>query len=233
MKRKLVAVSAITGLLIFSGCAMDKVANDYSPENIGNTLAKKANGGDTSRIVQKVEDKDIAKAFAEYDNKDRFRLNYSRNMIDVTKKLVYFSQNVYMGQVDGYLDQTDAEQELYSKYKALIKKRGNNYKVLTSRFNQQLWEAKLGRSSLPKFNSYDRLMKWSVKPAIAEFDKNGELVSVMLNTFLVAAAFNKFNSSYAQSDIDMKITILTGSQLNRLKNNISMNDWSSNTIQSR
>ena len=233
MKRKLVAVSALTGLLIFSGCAMDKIANDYSPENIGKTLAKNANGGNPSKVIQTVQDKDIAQSFAEYYSKDRHSMDYTSNMVVITKKLVYFSQNVYMSQVNSYIEETDAEQDFFNKYKDLIKKRGNSYKVLTSRFNQQLWEAKLGSSSLPTINNRQQLLKWSVKPAIAEFNKSGELVSVMLNTFQVAAAFNKLDTPYVQSDIDLQITILMGSALNRIKNNISMSDWSSNTIQSR
>lgn len=232
MKKWKIVITIAIALGLMSGCAMDRIANDYSPENIGKTLAKKANGGNPSKMIQAIQDKDIANAFADYYSKDRYTVDYSSNLLTITKKLVYFSQNVYMGQVDHYITQTDAEQEFFNKYKTLIKKRGNNYKVLTAKFNQQLWETKLSRS-LPKMNNRDQLLKWSVKPAIAEFNNNGELVSVMLNTFQIAAAFNKFNASYVQSDIDLQITVLTGSMLSRIKNNISMNDWSSNTIQAR
>jgi hypothetical protein len=229
MKNIIISLSIVVSSFIFSGCAMDRIANEYSPENVERMLKRKISGDSQNKFVKSFSDKELAKEFALYYDKMGYSMDYTNNLFNIKKKLVYFSQNVYMGQADAYIKNSSGENEFSKKYKKIILKKGHKYKTFKGDFNKRLYEIILSRK-VPSINNRKELMRWNLIPAIAEYNKNGELVSLMLNSVLIEAAYGKINNPNVQSEISLNISVFTANALNTVKNNVSMQEWDDNLI---
>ncbi|KAB7889571.1 hypothetical protein [Poseidonibacter ostreae] len=227
-----IGVVGIVSTLLLSGCAVDKFAQKYSPENVKRMIAKKMNGKSESGFKIKFQDKDLANKFATYYDKDGYIFDYTSNTFNVQKQLVYFSQNVYLKNANSYIQNNSAENEFSKKYKETILERGNNYKILTGDFNKELIEVSMNRK-VPNFRqSTKQYLKWNLIPVIAEFDSHNELKSIMLNRVEIGSAYDRYRDPNVQSEINLNILVYTGNALNTIKNNVSKKKWEDNLISS-
>jgi len=229
MKKIILSMMILGSIFLFTGCAMDEVTNKYSPDNVERMLKRNMSGDSQSKFISTYEDKTIAKSFAKYYDRDRYQMDYTSDFFVIRKKLVYFSQNVYLGDADNYIERHSSDNEFSRKYKSLIRKRGNTYKVLKGSFNRRLWEIKTSQR-VRKYNKQGHIIKATAVPAIAEFNRRGQLVSLMLNSVEIEAAYGKVNNPNVQSEINLKIAMLVDGALNRIRNNVSIRDWNDNLL---
>jgi len=236
MKNRIFLSLSMAGLISgFSGCTattVDEFARKYSPDNVKRMAARSMSGQTQSSFISGFSDPVLAKEFAEFYDKEGYSLDYSTNTFNIKKQLVYFSENVYLGQADAYIANNSGENEFSKKYKETIVKKGNSYKILTGDFNKELMEIMIG-GKIPEFSKAKmQYVKTNLIPAIAEFDKNNDLVSIMLNTVFVGAAFDKVRNPNVQSEIMINVAFFTGSTLNKIKNNVAVRKWEEHLIKS-
>jgi len=229
---KLLKNTILTSTLVatFSGCAMDEFARKYSPEGVTQMLKDKMSGRSADNLLKDFEEPILAKPFVKFYDMPRHSLKYHKTTITVTNQWVHFSENVYMNRVNSYIVDHSADNEFAKLYKEAIKKRGNEYRKFTAPFNQKVVEKIYGRA-VPTFdNDRDLKLIWNKIPMLAEFSKEGELLSVMIFKVEVGAAFNKFSNQNVQSEIILNAIIAVGSSLNSIKNSISKKEWEANQL---
>jgi hypothetical protein len=219
-----------TMLTIFTGCAMDEIARKYSPEGVTKMLQDKMSGRSADNLLKDFQEPTLAKPFVKFYDMPRHSLSYNKTTITLTNQWVHFSENVYMNEVNSYIADHSADNEFAKLYKEAVKSRGNEYKKFTAPFNKKVAEKMYGRA-VPSFDkSKDLRLIWDKIPMLAEFNKEGELLSVMIFKVEVGAAFNKFNNPHVQSEIILNTIIAVGSSLNSIKNSISKKEWEENQL---
>jgi hypothetical protein len=235
MKKVIINLSALGVMAIISGCAatdIDDFARKYHPDNVKKMALRSMSGDSATKFISGFGDPVMAKSFSEYYDKKGYSFDHSSNIFHISKQIIDFSENVYMGKANRYVEQLPSENELTKKYKDTILQRGNSYKVLTGNFNKKLIELITGRNA-PSFNPEKKLfLKWNLFPAIAEFDKSGELVSLMIGNYTIEAAYGQYNNPNVQSEIQQNVIVYRGSLLNKVRNNITQAMWKENTIKS-
>jgi len=225
-------VTIVTGLVIatFSGCAMDEFARKYSPEGVTQMLKDKMSGKSAENLLKDFKEPTLAKPFVKFYDMPRHSLKYHQTTITVTNQWVHFSENVYMNRVDNYIVDHSTDNEFAKLYKEAVQKRGNVYRKFTAPFNQKVVEKIYGRA-VPTFDkNRDLKLIWNKIPMLAEFNKEGKLLSVMIFKVEVGAAFNKFSNPNVQSEIILNAIIAVDSSLNGIKNSISKKEWEANQL---
>lgn len=224
-------LGAITATVLLSGCAVDEFARKYSPDNVGKMLMDSMSGKNAENMKKDFKDSYLAEKFSPYYDKDGHTVEYTSNSIQITKQLVYFSQNVYMKDAFGYVRNNAAETEITKEYKNAIVERGNIYKVYTGTFNKKIVSIVVGNSNLPEFNR-DRMnyIKWDLVPLIVEYNPQGELISVMMSKVEIGAAYDQVRNPNVQSEIEMTTLLYVDNALNPIRYNVSKKDWEDNLI---
>lgn len=229
-------LSLATFVAILSGCAasdIDNFARKYSPDNVQRMALRSLSNDSAKKFEKKFNDPVLAKAFSKYYDKKGYAFDYEPNKFHIRKVLVNFSDNVYMKQANDYIEQLPTENEFTKLYKETILKRGNHYKVLTGSFNKKLIELMTNRK-MPRFSPQKKLyLKWNTFPAIAEFDNNGKLVSLMVGNYTTEAAYGMYKNPEVQSEIMQNILLFSGNELNKVRLNVTSSMWKENTIESK
>ena len=226
MTKKILSIALIGALGVgFSGCAVDKFATKYDPDNVKRMLMKSLSGDSKEKFERTFESRYWSKEFSKYYDDDNYTFDYTRNNIKITKHLVYFSENVYLGQAPEYVQNHSSNNEFIELYKNKIIERGNNYKVLRGAFNAHLLRLIYGYNVKPFNRESMQYVKTKLIPVVAEFDNNDNLVSLMLNIVKIAAEFDQVRNPNVQSEIILENYFYVGSKLNAVKNNISQVEW--------
>jgi hypothetical protein len=235
MKKVIINLSILGTMAIMSGCAVtdvDDFARKYSPDNVKKMALRSISGDSAEKFVSGFGDPVMAKSFSEYYDKKGYSFDHGANNFNIRKQVVDFSENVYMRKADSYVEQLPSENELTKKYKDTILQKGNSYKVLTGAFNKKLIEL-IGGRSVSNFNRTKKLfLKWNIFPAIAEFDKSGELVSLMIGNYTIEPAYGQYNNPNVQSEIQQNVIVYRDNLLNKVRTNITQTMWKENTIKS-
>ena len=216
----------ITAAVLFNGCAVDEFARKYSPENVGRTLMNPFNGKNAESFKKDFSDSYLADKFIQFYDKKGYAFDYSTNNIQIKKQLVYFSENVYLRDAFAYVRNNAAETEVTKLYKTAVLDRGNIYREYKGSFNKRIISIMSGIQNLPEFNrkrmNYN---KWDLVPLFAEYTPEGELVSIMMSSVEVGAAFDQVKNPNVQSEIEMNTIVQVGKSLNPIKYNVSIKDW--------
>ena len=235
MKKNILSLSGIlVAGLLFGGCAatqsIDEFAYKYSPENVGKTLRDSMSGKNQDGFTKTFEDKELAKAFVAYYDKPKCSLEYDNNNFLIKQIVVGFDDNLYLGKSPTYIRSNIASNEIFTKYKEVIKAKGNTVKMYAGTFNKKLLEVMTGRTIATYDPEYKRIMDLTSVPVIAEFNSQNELVSILLVKVDVLAAFNQINNPNVQSEITLNAYFFVGAELNPIKYQVSENQWKENQL---
>lgn len=120
----------------------------------------------------------------------------------------------------------------FSAYEKAVKEKGNTLKRYTPKLNQKAIGAYLGQvqdnwtdRTLGKLYIYDAL------PALVEYDKKGELKSILLNGLNSHVMFNQVDDvSYAPTSTHINILLLNEAEINQIKFRLSKNFFKENEL---
>ncbi len=170
--------------------------------------------------IAKGQDKHLTTSFApKYWDKSRIY----QDGITLREEIITFSDQIKQYQAEDRVGQLFDENEFVKIYKDAILKRGNSYKVYKNRLTEEIIKAAFNVQNLRKA-SQDRYHRYDWTPSIIEYDKNGNIVSALVQYHDIFVSLNHFSNNYAPVSVETETYVFTGYKAKSLKNKIS-NRW--------
>lgn len=218
-KNLLVLMSLVSSVVIFSGCQATKELNSLM--GIPNT---------SKEYISKSGDKELATIFSKYMNTYNPRTGrVSINSIVLYEKHFDFDDYIKQYELQDKVAQAFDQSKIVKEYKNTILKRGNSFKLYKNSLNKELIKSAYNISKLKTRDKYS-YYRYDWTPCIIEFDKNGQIKSVMTQVYEISVAYNNFSDSYAPSKAESTITIFTGFKAKTLQNKISNRMFENNFL---
>lgn len=184
-----------------------------------------------SMYIQNSSDKYLASKFSKYYDDGRYRVYNTNNITRIYARAIDYDGGCSNAQAEYCVKKYLVNDGVFQFYKKIIKERNNIYKIYTSRFNKRLQKARSGRNLMMFDDTTSRYFLWDLLPVIAEYDKDGNLVSIMLNMVEKGVMFNNFRDPQAPATIFLNTYLVHGADLNTLNFSISEDEWKSNLVQ--
>lgn len=183
-----------------------------------------------AHFIQNAEDKQIAQKFASFYDSDRYYIHTTNSIVRLSGRFIDYDDRISNGQTHYIIKKRLINNTAFNFYKNFIKERGNTYKIYSSNFNTRLQKAR-GAGNLLDFDKItSRYLYWNTLPVIAEYDKNANLVSIMLNIVEKGVAYNNFNDPNAPITVFLTVDLLFGSELSPIIFAIPQKEWEANLI---
>lgn len=180
---------------------------------------------------QSSTDKYIASKFSKFYEDGKYYVRSGDNEIHFKVRVVDFGDGVNNSGATSYIRKYVIGHDLFNMYKNIIAERGNIYKVYSGDMNRHFQSIYRNGNLIEYYDLESRIYLWDLLPAIAEFNKNGELVSIMINRVEKGVGLNHFNVGSAPATLSLVVDLLYGVELNPIKYSVSKKDWESNIIQ--
>lgn len=181
-------------------------------------------------FIQNATDRQLAEKFATFYDSDRYSIRTTSTIARISGRFVEYDDGVDNKSANYFIKTRLVKNTLFDFYKQFILDRGNSYKIYASGFNSRLQSAR-GIGNLLSFDkTTSRYLYWNLIPVIAEYDKSGNLVSIMLNMVEKGVMFNNFNDPNAPVTIFLTADLLFGSELNPINFAIPKKEWEANLI---
>jgi uncharacterized protein (UPF0333 family) len=211
MKKITLGVLITLSSILFTGCAMEPL----TPEEFNKTVA----------------DKSIATAFWKYYDKGSNSSNrHTSNALYINQRLSNFSPiQAKVGNAYNFAQEKSENSEIYETYKNYVLSKGNKLGIYTGAFNAKMMKVKLNINNLPKIND-DKLYFFDAAPLYAEFDKDNNLISIVISYHENYVAFNHFNNPSAPVEVNLKTELFFGQNIIKFRNAISKKEWNDNLI---
>jgi hypothetical protein len=211
-------ISLILSSLLVSGILFTGCVEPLTPE----------------KFNSRVSDNQISKAYWQYFDNTKKEYNYSNryesNSLYINERLSNFSpMTVNVGNIYNFSVEKSNESNIYETYKKLVLERGNKIGIYKGSFNETMMKIKLRQPKLPYI--YDqKIYYFDATPLYAEFDKEDNLISLMISYTESYASFNHVNNPSAPAEVNLKTELYFGNKILPFKNSISKRDWQDNLI---
>ena len=174
-------------------------------------------------LQKETADKEMAKTMAEFFGKKNIdSIDFYSNNIYIKAIVVPFDDNIAQYNIKEKIFDWYDNNKIIKAYKKAVINRGNIYKIYNNTLALKIQKVLYFNNINTKFAHLvdDQLRFYDLSPVIIEYDKNGNIYSLLIVDYRVNVAFNQFQDEQAPVRIVADIGIYSTKPAQRIRNYI-------------